>query len=384
MFPLVGCWDLHELNEISVVAGMAVDKGQKYRYKLTVEAMNAIELAGKRGTGAAPAMVYSQEGDLFSELMHRMTVGLSRKMIYSHMRVFAVSDSVAKEGMLDFLDFLERDREIRDDFNIVIAKGVRAEDVISTTFPRQKVPSIKIFSQIDAIYKEWGGDPKIRLKDMISALTSPGRQPAVEMVTIKGDPKKGNITDNNKALRQDALVVVDGMAVFRQGRMIGSLTLHDVQNYVWTQNLLKEASISILCSKDKRFGVRIYNSRTHIKTHYQGSTPQIEIGIDLEGFLAGSECGFDMEKMETYKKMEVLVNRSIETRILGTIQKVQKEYGVDIFGFGEDMYRQDKEAFKKVRNHWDEEFKKAKVVVNADLKMRRSGIRTKSFLNELK
>ena len=52
--PLLGCWDLHELNEEAIVTGMAVDKGEKHRFRLTVETMNATELAGKRGTGAAP------------------------------------------------------------------------------------------------------------------------------------------------------------------------------------------------------------------------------------------------------------------------------------------------------------------------------------------
>ncbi|MGB8957062.1 MAG: Ger(x)C family spore germination C-terminal domain-containing protein, partial [Tumebacillaceae bacterium] len=241
-----------------------------------------------------------------------------------------------------------------------------------------------IYNQIEAIYSEWGGDPKIRLKDLISALTSEGRQPVTAILTLEGDPKQGSSVDNNKMLKQDALVVVDGMAVFRQAKMIGTLTLHDVQNYLWTQNILQDASIGVPCSTGKYFGLRIYNTRTRIKAHYQGHTPQIELQIHIESFLTGTQCDYDVEKIETFKKLESLANRSIETRILSTIQKVQKQYGVDIFGFGEDMYRQDTEAFKKVRDHWHDEFKKAKVVVHADMKIRRTGIRTRSFLNEMK
>lgn len=219
---------------------------------------------------------------------------------------------------------------------------------------------------------------------MISALTSEGRQPVTEILTIEGDPKQGKSVDNNKMLKQDALVVVDGMAVFRQAKMIRTLTLHDVQNYLWTQNLLQDASITVPCFAGKKFGLRIYNTGTKVKAHYQGHTPQIELRVHIESFLAGTQCGYDVEKIGTFKKLESMANRSIETRILSTIQKVQRQYGADIFGFGEDMYRQDTEAFKMVRDHWDEEFKKAKVVVHADMKIRRTGIRTRSFLKELK
>ena len=48
---LTGCWDQRELADISIVTGMAVDKGKNGRYKLTVEAINATELNVKRQGG---------------------------------------------------------------------------------------------------------------------------------------------------------------------------------------------------------------------------------------------------------------------------------------------------------------------------------------------
>lgn len=384
MVPLAGCWDLHELNEVGIVTGMAIDRGEKYRYKLSVEGLNVTELGGKRATGNTPVIVYGEEGDDLSELTRKMSTGLSRKLIYSHMRVLAIADSLAKEGLLEFLDFMERDHEIRDDFNVLIVKGARADQVISTTYPRQKVPSLKVHNQIDAISQEWGGDPIVRLKDIVSALTSPGRQPVAEVVSVQGDQTQGEDSDNNKKLKPASIVKIEGMAVFRNQKMIGTLPMNDVRNYVWTQNKLRNTTISVPCGEEQYFNLRVYNSVSDVTMTYANQRPQIKLQVELESFLNGTQCAMDLEKSQTFEQLEQTANAWLAKSIRNTIQRVQKQYGVDIFGFGEEMYRQEADVFKKVEKQWDEEFKKAEITVECDLRIRRSGIRTKSLLQNLK
>ncbi|KRF43633.1 Ger(x)C family spore germination C-terminal domain-containing protein [Paenibacillus sp. Soil787] len=65
-------------------------------------------------------------------------------------------------------------------------------------------------------------------------------------------------------------------------------------------------------------------------------------------------------------------------------KKVQVEYGSDIFGFGEDMYRQDTAAFKKVRQNWNEEFKRAVLKADVSIYIRRTGLKMKSYTDEIK
>ena len=55
----------------------------------------------------------------------------------------------------------------------------------------------------------------------------------------------------------------------------------------------------------------------------------------MEGYLVGSTCEGSMDDPDTYKKIEKLTNQYVKEHVLETIKKVQKDYGVDIFGFGE-------------------------------------------------
>jgi hypothetical protein len=51
---------------------------------------------------------------------------------------------------------------------------------------------------------------------------------------------------------------------------------------------------------------------------------------------------------------------------------------------GDDIKHGDYKYYKKVRDHWDQEFSRATIDVKATVTLRRSGIRTKSFLSEVK
>lgn len=52
---------------------------------------------------------------------------------------------------------------------------------------------------------------------------------------------------------------------------------------------------------------------------------------------------------KTYEQYEKFTEKMIEKNMMKTIQKVQKEYRSDVFGFGEEMYRQDYRNFKRFK-----------------------------------
>src|SRR3954464_15479484 len=84
---LTGCWDQRELSTITVITGMAIDKGKNGKYKLTIEAINTPELYTQTATGNSPTVIFSLEGETVAELAYKMNIGFSQNVIYSHMRL---------------------------------------------------------------------------------------------------------------------------------------------------------------------------------------------------------------------------------------------------------------------------------------------------------
>ncbi|MFD2444551.1 Ger(x)C family spore germination protein [Bacillus sp. CGMCC 1.16607] len=386
VFLLTGCWDSLEINDAAIITGIAIEKGENALYKMTVSTVNATELSKSSATGNTPSTTFSLEGDSISELSNKMNIGLTRKNIYSHTRILVISEKIAKEGMLEFLDFLERSGEFRNDFNIMVSKGVKASDILKVAYPLQKDPSLKLHKQAQSFLDYWGGDPKVRLTDFITALVVEGRHPVAAVVTIKGDAKKGQSVENNKMLDLDAMVIMDGMAVFNNDKLVGMMSVEDVRSYLWTEDL-KSTSLSVPCGKldDKTLynDIRIISTSTKKVTKYKSGRAELIIKVTGEADLVGTHCKEALDKPETFDKYEKQTNRFIESEIEGTIRKVQEEYNVDIFGFGESLNRSNHKVFQKIKSDWDQYFSNADVKVESTIYIRRSGIRGNSFIRDL-
>lgn len=382
LFLLTGCWDRKELSEIKLVAGMAIDKGEDGKYKVTVEALNAAELNTQTAAGNAPTGVEGIEGDSISEITHLFNEYYAQFLIFSHMKVLVISEELASAGTLDFIDFLERNREVRDDFNIIIAKNGKAEDILKVTAHYRKASSLKLSPQLDHLLEDWGGDPGMNIINFISELNLEGKEPVLATVRLKGDVEKGMSMENIKKVTPDAIVAVDSLGIFKEGRLVGFLSLEDARNYLWVRNKLKTTSLSIECKQGDYSAIRVTESQTEVTSKWKNDKPSIRVKIKAEGFIEGTQCYKSVAELGTIAKYEQLINKTFSKKIMDTITKVQRQYQSDIFGFGETMRRQDFHSFMKVKDKWDEEFAKADVKVDIDFVLRRSGIRSKSFLTE--
>lgn len=386
VFLLSGCWDTIELNDISIVTGLAVEKGENAKYRLTVSAVNSSELSKNSQMGNTANITYRLEGNSISELAKKMNVAMSRRLIYSHTRVLVIDKQVAEEGILGFLDYLERSGEFRNDFNILIADDVKASDILKMTFPIQKDPTLKIHAQIDSFLEDWGGDPNIRLTDFIIALTEKGKNPVCTVVTIKGNPGKGKSVENNKKDQFDALVIVKGLAIFKLDRLVGILPVEDGRNYLWTQDL-KKTNITVACGKDES-GNKLYNdiqivsSSSNLTANYNKGKIKGNVNITGEAKLIGTQCPDKLTDTKIYKKYQNELNNYIEMSIYKTIETIQQDYKSDVFGFGVYLNRKQHKIFENI-DDWDQQFARASITVDSNMFLRRAGVRTDSFITEV-
>jgi spore germination protein KC len=187
-----------------------------------------------------------------------------------------------------------------------------------------------------------------------------------------------------KQLTPPAIVELVGMSVFKGQKLLGYLSLDDTRNYLWTQNKLNLTDYSIPCGKNKFMTIRVFRSSSKTKASVQNGTPHFTIYINAETQLNEAQCKGDLNTIKTYDELEKKTEEFIENDVARTIKRTQKKYKVDIFGFGDYMKHGDYPYYKKVKAHWDQEFSRATFDVKATVTLRRSGIRTKGFLPEIK
>ncbi|MEM5593760.1 Ger(x)C family spore germination protein [Niallia circulans] len=330
---LAGCWDHSELNQNSIVTGIAMDKGKEHKYKLSIESTYAAELNPRTAQGLAPAIVYSIEGDTVGEIIHKFNSAISTHLVLSHMRILIIGEDMAKEGILSFMDYFDRDREIRDDFNIVVARDTEAVDFLRVTNDYQKVSSLKIFPQLDHMLEEWGGTPGIKLNDFIRTYSSSGQVPVLSAMKIQGEKEKGWDLDNIKTTVPGAIAKIDSLAIFKYGKLQGYLDLNDTRMLLWIQNKLEQTSLSIPYNDSKYFGLRVNHSKTKIKARQVNGRPKFDIFIQAESILDGSEKGIKAAKVNAFEDFEDKTNRYLEKGFNKLIKKCKKNMSLIYLGW---------------------------------------------------
>lgn len=106
----------------------------------------------------------------------------------------------------------------------------------------------------------------------------------------------------------------------------------------------------------------------------------------VEANVASVECkGLDLTKPETVTELETGMEEKATGILESVIAKVQKEYKVDIFGFGEVFRRSHPRMWTKIKEDWNEGyFPNLKTHIQVDYTIRRTGTTGNSFLNDLK
>jgi spore germination protein KC len=384
LIPLSGCWDRNELNELGIVVGLGVDKVGK-GYESTLQLVNPGEVAAQKGgSGRAAASVYHEKGQTLFEIHRRMSTVSPRKLYFSHLQMLVIGEEVAKEGIDKILDLLSRNYQVRTDFYIVVAKGVKAADVLTVLTPVEKIPAQNLFSKLETSDKQWAATGIIKLDDLINDLTSKGKDPILTGIEVKGNKKMGKTRNNVESIDPYAILKFYGMAAFKENKMVGWLNEYEAKgvNYLRPRHI-KTTLINIPCTKGTKIGIELIRSQTKLKGGFVKGKPVIDVNIRAEANVGEVQCRLDITKPETIQLLEKKTEKNINQKIEGAIKKA-KQLKADIAGFGDVLHRADPKEWKKIEKTWREKGLQDLVVrTHVDVKIRRVGTVTNSFIKDM-
>ncbi|WP_223299333.1 Ger(x)C family spore germination protein [Paenibacillus darwinianus] len=216
----------------------------------------------------------------------------------------------------------------------------------------------------------------------MKALTSEGREPIISGITIVGNQKEGKKLSNNEQTVPPAVIEIKSMALFKDGKLTYWLHGHEGRGVSWIQNKMKSTIININCKDQKdAVGIEVVRSKTEIKVDIRAKRPMFHILIREEGDISEVKCPIDTSKEEEVKKLETEWANETRKEVMQALYAAQRTKS-DVFGFGDAVNRAHPRAWESMKNDWNETFADSKADVKVDAFIRRTGMRTKSFLME--
>jgi len=376
---LSGCSNYRELNALSIVVAMGLDYLPKTKeYEMIVQIINPNAIATQTGAQGIPIISLVETGRTISEAARKVTKRVSRANVYSHVALVAIGETLAKEESLNWIfDVFERDSKIRVNIPVIIARKDSLYRVLNNIPPLDKLPAKSITGKIQNTSNLLGENHETQMREVISAISSPGREPTINGVTLAYETPESESLANTEKVKS-TYAVINGMGVFDKGKLVGWLDGPPARAVQFVDNLIKETNIQVQCKKEKYDSLELTRVKTQSDVKMKKGIPNIHVKVKSIGHIDEVLCRDDFNKAKTLNKYEKESEKVVRQMILDGLTQAQK-LGGDVFGFGDKLHIGDPKAFKKHEKDWNKVFKKAKFKVTVDVQINNVGMRKQTY-----
>ncbi|UOF89589.1 Ger(x)C family spore germination protein [Fodinisporobacter ferrooxydans] len=363
LFGLAGCWDRVEVNDLAISMAASIDSapGGKIRYS------KQIAIPGRMGGGTGgpptsqgpPYTVLSAVGVDMKDAMQNIQKKLSRRLFLAHRRLFLIGEPLARKGIKDQIDEMSRNPQTRLRTNVVVTKG-ESLDYLKMGYPFERVPAEGLRK---ILYGEQSNF-EMDIKELMVTLATPGSEAFVPIITL-GPPATG-AAKSFKA---------DGLAVFRSGKMVGTLTAHQERGVLWLRNQINRATITIGVPGHKgKISMNLLRVQSDYGIKKINGHPAMYIRFVPEDDILENNTDLDLSNPKNIALVERIFSAKIQREIKESLDILQHRYHSDIVKFGDRVHHAYPQEWNTWVKHWDREFARMPVTVVVNAKVRRVGM----------
>jgi len=366
IFPLLlsGCWNNRDLNEITIVAGLGLDRTEDGKILLTVQMVEPAAIqstsSGKgKGGGAQPkpVLVASYEGETVFEAVRGILSIVDKKLFLTTSQVLILGERLSQDGIEEALDYFQRDHVIDYTMDVLAAKDVTPGEILEIETDMDSIPAVYIKGTSKNTISR-GTTKKTMLIDVIKDMGSSGREPAIGQITKTGEKE----------------VRTEGTAVFRDGKLAGWLDPYETRGYLFAIDKVESAIVNVPADNGK-IAMEIIRSKGKINVTFENGEPaMLTVKVETEANVGEYEGKGRLDSPDDLIKLEQSLSEEIKKEIMMALEKTQKEYSSDIFGFGVYVHKYHPQYWKNAKKDWNDIFGKLPAEIQVDAKIMRTGI----------
>ncbi len=314
---LSGCYNYKELNELAIVSSIAIDKKDD-KYLVSAQIMNAKQ---KEDSDDSQILVYEEEGNTINEALRNISTKTSRILYEGHLSKLVISEEVAKEGIMNILDMFQRLTEIRNEFTITIAKNIEASKIIKIMTSPESVPAEYVSITIQNADISSSLTYSTKLDEFISLYLKKGIDPVISVIEAKNYKEKGTTTDNISTTDPITSIIVDNIAITKNGKLEDFLNKNETIGYNFLRNQVQEMIIPVKCDDKNYASLSVLKSKTKSNIKKEKNQYQINFNIKSNAIITEYNCSKDLTDEKTIKELETLANKKIKKYINSALEK---------------------------------------------------------------
>ncbi len=369
------------------------DNGEGIKVTIMSEKFGGASSNSESSSGSKQADIASSTGETTFDAIRKFSLFHNQKLFWGHIKYIIISEELAKENILDYLDFFIRDHELRFNTSILIAKNTPANEILKVGEETKEFVPDTIDSLLENANKI-SVSKEIRLVDIMQAYDNSFDDITLPSITIKEqqedkeksneneqdgqNSKKSDSSDSkeeNSGKKEDEKsqkdLFIDGYAVIRNSKSAGFIDGSLARGVNWVNNRVDSTDIIVEDDKNKKVTLEVISSSSKVEVKYDGDLPEIKIKLKLSTNVAeqmSSDNIFSEDQLNILtEKQQVVVKKEVEE-----IVKYCQENEVDILELGEAVYRKYPLKFEKIEDNWRETLKNVNISVDVESKISRT------------
>lgn len=356
----LGCWDYKEINEKTIASGLAIDKKGKI-FITTVEFIAPQSGGGGENTRMIP-LIYSTEGNTIFDGIRNLVTKIGKKVFWAHTKVVVISEEIARENIINILDFIVRDAEMRTDNFILISREKTAKEIF--------------------LGKDKGHNTlAFHLEDMINNQKYIPKFPVVEtwkFTKSLAQEGEASILPTVHVIHSQEQIVPDlyGTAIFKKAKMIAWLNGVDTQYLLLIRNELKGGLIDVIdvAGTGTNITLEIIGTNNKMEVINKEEQMVIKLDIKLDVNITEIDKSIDFISKEGREKLKKEAAKSMKNNIEKLVSKAQKEYKADVFHFAGNIKRKFPHKWEEIKYNWEDYFSNLPVYINVNLDIKGSAL----------
>jgi len=360
IFLLSGCWNYREIEDLAIVSGLAVDKGRtEGTYLVTFEIVDF--RGGDKEDNIKSEKVEAEGKTIFDAVRNAIRIS-ARRLFWSHADIAIISQDVAREGIIQLIDFINRDAEPREQMQILISKEKTAKELLEHQSLLTDIQSFELEKAI-AHRESYSKTPGAHVHDVINMLAGDGIALSL--------PAVGTVINNGRKVSE-----ISGMAMFHEDKLIGILNGENTKYFLFVKDEINRGLLTLNEVPERAYDdITLEISENNTKVTSLISYGKITMNIDIKTKVSIAEVDISKNVIDEKgrKNLKTTAEQMLKTNIENVIKLVQEDYGVDVFGFGDTIKKENPELWKSIGGDWSTMFKKIKTNVYVEMEIISSG-----------
>jgi len=364
LITLPGCWSAHELNDEYILLGEAIDKVGDH-IEVTFQLITPEqETGGKSPAGQSssksesPFFLVTGEGKTVAEAIKSYHAKLPRFVYGGHLEVLFISEEVAKEGLMPYLDHYARHQWSMDTTWLVITHGP-ARDMLTVANPLMKYPTMGLGQRVKKHALKITS-----LNDfMVKYHTDSGMQVLTSAKIESPKMPKGYEMEEWR---------LSNTALFRQDRLVGYLSPQEGECYNWFVQGFPQTLLPLKTSHFSPEGiltVALSGKPPVIEATPKDEDLELSVKVKLEFVLYEDTSSVKLAGEQDIRSLEESVNEELSDRLKKMIEHTQQEK-MDVFNIADRLHTRHPELWREVKDNWPEVYSELPLQIEVDARYR--------------